>query len=140
MKAPTWFRWAAALLALPQAGTGAWAALAPRHWYDTFPGFGPLLVASEPPYNAHLATDAGAGFLATGVILLVAAWLGGWSHLRLALGAYVVFAAAHLLFHAFNPAPGLDDRANAVNLVVLVLASTVPALLLWIARPGRQIS
>jgi len=35
----------------------------------------PRLVAAEPPYNAHLATDAGAGLLASGLVLLVAAWL-----------------------------------------------------------------
>ncbi len=138
MRAPTWLRWAAALLALPQAVTGAWAAFAPRHWYDTFPGFGPLLVAAEPPYNAHLATDAGAGFLATGMMLLVAAATGGWAHLRLALTGFLVFAAAHLLFHAANPAPGLSDAENAVNVAVLTAATAFPALLLWIARPRED--
>ncbi len=65
-------------LAVPQLVTGAWAILRPAGWFADFPGIGPALVAAEPPFNRHLATDAGAGFLAIGVCLAVAV-VFGWS-------------------------------------------------------------
>ncbi len=65
-------RWGLALALAPaQLVTGLWAVLAPLAWFDDFPGLGPSLIAADPPYNQHLATDAGAGFLATGVALVV---------------------------------------------------------------------
>ena len=49
--------------------------LAPRWFFDTFPGFGLAWTAAYPPYNAHLMTDVGAAFTTIGVLLLIAAWL-----------------------------------------------------------------
>ena len=71
-----WVRVGMVVLAAPQLLIGLWAMLAPHHWYENFPGVHPHLISAEPPYNAHLATDAGIGFLCTGVGLLVAAAWG----------------------------------------------------------------
>ena len=119
------------LLALPQLVTGVWAVFAPESWFDSFPGFDPRLVAADPPYNAHLATDAGAGFLATGLALAVAAIWGRRSGVIIALVAYVGFSVPHVLFHAFNPAPGLTDREDVLNVVVLVSGLVFAAVLAW---------
>ena len=111
-------------LALPQAVIGIWAVLSPRGWYDSFPGIGPALVAAEPPYNAHLITDAGAGFLATGGLLLGASLLGGPVEIRVAAIGYLLFCAPHLVFHAAHPSPllpGLNDVLNVVLLGAQVL-------------------
>lgn len=132
-----WVRWAAVALAVPQLVTGLWAVLAPQHWYDTFPGFGPLLVASDPPFNAHLATDAGSGFLATGVILVLAAVWGERRVMQVALAGMVAFAAGHLWYHAAHPAPGLSDAENAVSVGSLVLALLIPIVLLVATRRPR---
>jgi hypothetical protein len=59
-----WVRLGLVALAVPQVVTGTWALVDASHWFDHFPGFDPRLAAAEPPFNAHLATDAGAGFLA----------------------------------------------------------------------------
>jgi hypothetical protein len=72
----TWVRIGLVALAVPQAVTGLWAILDPSGWFTEFPGFDPRLVAADPPYNAHLANDTGAGFLATAVALSLAAWWG----------------------------------------------------------------
>ena len=47
------------------AFVGAWALLAPRAFYDTFPssGFGPG-VGVDGPFNEHLIRDVGALYLA----------------------------------------------------------------------------
>lgn len=135
----TWLRWFVAALALPQLVTGLWAVTAPRHWYETFPGFGPMLVAADPPFNAHLATDAGAGFLATGVVLVLAAAWGERRLVQVALGGVLAFAMAHLSYHSVNPAPGLTDAEDVVSAIGLVLATVIPLALLWATRrPGKN--
>lgn len=123
-----WVRIALVALGLPNAATGLWAILAPEAWFDRFPGFDPRLVAAEPPYNAHLATDAGAGLLASGVVLLLGATLGDRRSVQLALIAFAVFAVPHAAYHVLNPAPGLssaEDAQNAGLLIFVVVASGV---------------
>jgi len=124
----TWVRIGLVALGVPNVATGLWAVLAPASWYDTFPGFDPRLVAAEPPFNAHLATDAGAGLFASGAVLLVGAWLGDRRSVALATVAFACFAVPHAAYHVLNPAPGLDageDLRNALTLVFVVVAAAV---------------
>ena len=130
---PRWIRLALVALGLPHLFAGAWAIIAPRRWFDDFPGFGPALVAAEPPYNAHLATDAGAGLLASGIVLLVAAWFGDRRSVRLGLVAYAAFAIPHAAYHTFHPAPGLTGAEDVQNAAVLVFAAVVSVGLWWAA-------
>lgn len=125
---PTWIRIALVALGLPNAAAGLWAVLAPESWFDRFPGWDPRLVAAEPPFNAHLATDAGAGLLASGVALLVAAWFADRRSVLLGVLAFAAFAVPHAAYHVLNPAPGLtnaEDVQNAVLLVFTVVAAVV---------------
>lgn len=110
-------------LAVPQLVIGLWAYLAPESWFDSFPEFDPRLVAAIPPYNEHLASDAGAGFLATGVALLVAVIWANRSGVRVALVAFAAFTAPHVLYHAAHPADLLSGAEDVVN--VLALSSTL---------------
>jgi hypothetical protein len=125
-----WLRPGLVALGLPQLVTGAWAVISPAGWYESFPGFGPALVAADGPYNAHLAADAGAGFLATGLVLLLAA-AGEPRAVRLALVGYVAFAMPHALYHVGHPSPGLSDAQNLLNAIVLAVAVAMALLLLW---------
>lgn len=136
-RAPLWVRLGTGVLAVPQLVTGLWAVLDARHWYRNFPGFDPRLLSADGPFNAHLATDAGAGFLATGVVLAAAAMWGRRSGLVLALVTYLIFAGAHLVFHSANPADGLTSAENARNVVTLAIGAAFPFLLLWGARAPR---
>jgi hypothetical protein len=121
------------VLAVPQLITGVWAVTATRRWYDSFPGVDPRLVAAEPPYNAHLATDAGAGFLATGVALVLAAAWGRRSGVLVALAAYIAFSLPHTVFHWANPAPGLSGTEDVVNVIALASALVFSLVLTWAA-------
>src|SRR5258707_688116 len=47
-------------LAVTGAVTGLWAYVAPRNWYDTFPGMGLSWLPQLGPYNEHFAKDVGA--------------------------------------------------------------------------------
>ena len=119
------------LLALPQLVTGVWAIVATKRWYESFPGFDPRLVAADPPYNGHLATDAGAGFLATGIALAFAAIWGRRSGVVVALVAYLSFSLPHTIFHWANPAPGLTGTEDVVNVAVLLSGIVFAAVLTW---------
>lgn len=126
---PRWVRLGSILaIAVPQLVTGAWAVVAPKHWFDHFPGVGPMLVAAEPPYNAHLASDAGAGFLAVGVAVAVAAILGRRMLMMFALGIYAVGTLPHVLYHAINPAPALSRAESTVSVMMLATGLAAAAV------------
>jgi hypothetical protein len=122
------------VLAPPLLVTGLWAVVTPEAWFEHFPGLGPQLVAAEPPFNAHLATDAGAGFLAIGVALLAAGLWARRSAVYLALLAYLISALSHLIYHAANPAPGLSHTAQVINIVLLASGVSTGAVLTWGTR------
>lgn len=136
---PPWVRLGLVVaLALPQLIVGLWAVLDPSGWYQDFPGIDPRLVAAEPPFNQHLATDAGAGFLATGVALVAAAAWRRRTGVLVALASLVAFAVPHLAYHATHPSDLLTSGERAVNLVVLVIPLVVAALLAWGCWPRRR--
>ena len=128
---------------------GLWATLAPSSFYDGFPGGGRHWVAGDGPYNAHLVGDAGVGFLAVGLVLLLAAV---WMDIRVvqaACGAVVVHDGPHLLFHLRHPNETLESRDSwlsngglafgmLIALVILVAVSRARANpdLLAVARAG----
>lgn len=124
-------------LALPQLVVGVWATLSPRGWFDDFPGFGPALAAAEPPFNPHLVTDAGAGFLATGGLLLIACLHGGRAEVRMGAVAYLLFSVPHLVFHVAHPSPRLAAFNDALN-VVLIGTQALGALVLILLTTHRK--
>lgn len=132
-------RIAAALVAFPQLMTGIWAVVSPRTWYDDFPGVGPELVSAIPPYNDHLATDAGAGLLATALAVMIAAWWGDLAALRIGLLGFLVFVGLHGFFHLTNPSPHLSAGENAYSSGVLVVEFGLALILLVLAtRTARS--
>lgn len=137
---PVWVRLGLVALAVPQAITGGWALLDGAGWFESFPGFDPRLVGAEPPFNAHLAADAGAGFLATAVALVMAAWWGERRVVWLALATYAAFAVPHLVYHWANPAPALSDAENLRNVITLVIAAGLPLVLWWGSRQEERSS
>lgn len=131
---PQWVRIGLVALGIPNVLTGVWAVAAPDSWFDKFPGWDPRLVAAEPPFNAHLATDAGAGLLASGVVLLGAAWLADRRTTQLALVAFAAFAIPHAGWHALNPSDQLTAAEDAQNIAVLVLSAVIALALLFGSR------
>src|SRR5436190_23852061 len=83
------------LLGLPQLAIGVWAIASPRGWFGTFPGGGEHWLPAYGAFDSHLATDVGAGFIAIGAILLLAAL---WLERRLVQAtsiAYLAYAIPH---------------------------------------------
>jgi hypothetical protein len=129
-----------AVLAGVDLGTGIWAVAAPSDWYLNFPGFGHHWVSSAGLFNEHLTTDAGAGFLAVGAVLALAAVWAARPVLVTALVALVAQTLPHFIFHLAHPNPLLSTADTIVGvwgigaecLIGMVLLAVV-----LVAPPGR---
>ncbi len=116
---------------------GCWALFLPRVFYDTFPGFGRVWIATDGPYNEHFVRDLGALNLALGL-------LAGLSLLRPKLASPFAVGLAtlgynlpHFIYHAsmlrhYEP---IDQVGNMVALGGALAAS----LVLLAARPAPDV-
>ena len=113
------------VLCVTSLWTGGWAYLAPRSFYDDFPGGGTNWVSLLPPFNEHLTTDVGGFYLAFGVLF-------GWAAVTLArallaplLTAYLLASLLHVGYHVTH----LDGYSNAdkvgqtLGFVILILVA-----------------
>lgn len=117
-----WVTFVLWLVAVPNIVTGLWAVADPRHWYDTFPGWAPHLVAAHPPFNEHLALDAGAGLLAVGVISASAALARSRpAHVVAAVGL-LAFSVPHATYHVLHPSEILSAAEEAPGTISLLLS------------------
>jgi hypothetical protein len=108
-------RGALVLVAAAQAEIGAWGVIAPRSFFNTFPGFGHHWVAPLGSFDEHLVRDYAAAELGFAVLLLCAAI---WFERRLVLVAGAAFLAAtlpHFLYHLTTT----DDLATGDNVASL---------------------
>src|SRR5437763_17176837 len=95
-----WLRGGLAVLAVTPAYVGIWATVAPRGFYDTFPGAGHHWVSAVGAYDEHLVRDVGALYLGSLVLLAFAfAWLDR-RLVQAALVSYAVGGLPHLVYHA----------------------------------------
>ena len=116
-----------ALLGLIGLQVGVWALLAPRSFYDDFPGGGRHWVAADGPYNEHLIRDVGALNLALLAVVIVALVTRTSSSIRAAALAWLVYSLPHLVYHA-NHLHLLDDTGDKVlNVAALSLAVVLSA-------------
>lgn len=127
-----WVRPVMILLAVPNIFTGLWALAAPQNWFDNFPGWAPSLVAAYPPFNEHLATDAGAGLFASGVLMLFAVLRPSREVVLAACIGYLAFALPHFVFHLVNPSDLLAASEDATSTFTLALAVVgAGVVLMW---------
>lgn len=115
------------VLCVASLWTGGWAYLAPRSFYDDFPGGGSNWVSLLPPFNEHLTTDVGGFYLAFGVLF-------GWAVVTLArsllvalLTAYLLASVLHVGYHlthleGYSTADKVGQTLGFVILIVLALA------------------
>lgn len=124
------------LLGVLHLSWGIPAVLAPRWFFDHFPGFGQAWTAAYPPYNAHLMTDVGAAFLTLGALLVAAAWLADRRVTRVVLAGVLLFSTVHLAFHLGHHG-ALAGAGLAASLVSLALGVLAPSALLMLSRWRR---
>ena len=133
MTTQRWVRIALGYLIVVNGQIGVWALLAPRSFYDSFPGLGRAWVSVDGPFNEHLVRDVGALNLALAV-LCVAAWVWlGRQLVSVAGGATLVWGVPHTIYHLVNT-DGLDGPDLAASLSGLVLFTVVGGGLIWASR------
>jgi hypothetical protein len=115
-----------AILGGSGAVTGLWAYVAPRHWYQTFPGFGMSWLPSLGPYNEHFVKDVGAMFLALAAVTAVTFVLvANQTLVRVTALMWLVFNTLHCVYHLsmLHMYNTRDATLNGILLPLLVLAA-----------------
>ncbi|CAN5617612.1 hypothetical protein BH20ACT2_BH20ACT2_17390 [soil metagenome] len=131
----TWRDVILAAFAVQWTGTGLWAVLAPRSFYDTFPGGGRQWIAVDGPFNEHLLRDVGGLFCALGVLAAFALWQRSPAVVRAAGLAITVFSVPHVLYHLANTdvlstgdvVASVGSLAIGLTLAVALVISPAPA-------------
>jgi hypothetical protein len=114
-----------AALGLSAAYPGIWATVAPRSFFDTFPGAGHHWTAALPAYNVHLVADVGAFYLA---FALLFAWASARPSKELVVPvgtAFALFSALHLGWHVahLDRISTTDAVAQTISLAAVLVAS-----------------
>jgi hypothetical protein len=126
-----WLRGGMAVMAVTPALVGIWALVAPRGFYDDFPGAGHHWVSAVGPYDEHLVRDVGALYLGA-LVLLALAWT--WLDRRLVqatLISYAVAALPHLIYHS-TALDGFSTGDGVAEIGGLALNVLLPLGLLFV--------
>jgi hypothetical protein len=131
-----------AIVAIGYVGVGAWAALAPRSFYDNFPGGGRHWVSVDGPFNEHLVRDVGTLNLALAAVTIAALVRPGRYLVQVVAAATLVYSAPHFLYHLFH-LDLLDTSDQVAQVVSLSITVIAPVLLLahtWRANQQARTS
>jgi hypothetical protein len=118
-------------LALTIGLVSAWILIAPKGFYDSFPGGGSHWVSALPPYNEHLERDFGAAGLGLAVLAALAAW---WMDRRVVQAAAISILVAgipHLAYH-LTTTEHYSTGDNIGSLTGLALDVLLPLAILYL--------
>jgi hypothetical protein len=117
------------LVAAAQAEVALWGLLAPRSFFDDFPGAGRHWVSALGPYNEHLLRDYAAAELVLAVLLLGAAV---WFERRFVIVAGIAFLVGTLPHFAYHLTTTESfstlDNVGSLGAFVLELALVAVAI------------
>jgi hypothetical protein len=114
-----------------------WILIAPRGFYDSFPGGGSHWVSALPPYNEHLERDFGAAGLGLAVLAALAAV---WMERRVVQAAAIAILVAglpHLAYH-LTTTGRYSTGDNVGSLTGLALDVLLPVALLYLVSDRGQ--
>jgi hypothetical protein len=124
-------------LAITIGWLAVWILVAPRGFYDNFPGGSTHWVSALPPYNEHLERDFGAASLGLALLAALAAW---WMEKRMVQAAALTLLAAglpHLIYH-LTTTEHYSTGDNVASLIGLALDVLLPLGLLYLASDAAQ--
>lgn len=133
----TTIRIALIYLAITIGWLAIWILIAPRGFYDNFPGGSTNWVSALPPYNEHLERDFGAASLGLALLSVLAAY---WMEKRVVQAAAITILAAglpHLIYH-LTTTGHYSTGDNVASLIGLALDVVVPLGLLYLASDAAQ--
>jgi hypothetical protein len=114
-----------------------WILVAPRGFYDNFPGGSAHWVSALPPYNEHLERDFGVASLGLAVLAGLAAY---WMDRRVIQATALAMLAAglpHVVYH-LTTTEHYSTGDNVASLIGLALDVVVPLGLLYLVSDGLQ--
>jgi len=124
-------------LAITTGILAVWILIAPRSFYDDFPGGPAHWVSALPPYNEHLERDFGATSLGIALLTALAAY---WMDRRVVQAAALTWIAAglpHLIYH-LTTTGDYSTGDNLASLFGLTLDVLLPLGILYLASEGAQ--
>jgi hypothetical protein len=114
-----------------------WILIAPRGFYDTFPGGGVHWVSALPPYNEHLERDFGATSLALAVLAGLAALWMDRRVIQAASISLLVAGVPHLVYH-LTTTGHYSTGDNVASITGLALDALLPLALLYLVSDHAQ--
>lgn len=132
-----WIRVALVYLAVTIGVVSVWILLAPKGFYEDFPGGSVHWVSALPPYNEHLERDFGAAGLGLALLAGLAAF---WMERRLVQAAAICLFAAgapHLAYHTTTTGH-YSFGDNAASIAALALDVLLPLAVLYLASDHAQ--
>jgi hypothetical protein len=130
-------RFALTYLAVTVGLVAAWILIAPKGFYDDFPGGSAHWVSALPPYNEHLERDFGAAGLGLAVLAGLAAY---WMEKRVVQAAAIsllVGGLPHLAYH-LTTTDHYSTVDNIGSLAGLTLDALLPLALLYLVSGRAQ--
>jgi hypothetical protein len=124
-------------LAITTGILAVWILVAPRSFYDDFPGGPAHWVSALPPYNEHLERDFGAASLGIALLTGLAAY---WMDRRVIQAAALTWIAAglpHLIYH-LTTTEHYSTGDNVASLIGLTLDVLLPLAILYLVSEGAQ--
>jgi len=124
-------------LTITTAVLAVWILVAPRSFYDDFPGGPAHWVSALPPYNEHLERDFGAASLGLALLTGLAAY---WMDRRVVQAAAATWVAAglpHLIYH-LTTTDRYSTSDNVFSLLGLTLDVLLPLGILYLASAGAR--
>lgn len=132
-------RIALVLVGLGQLEVGIWGEVAPRSFFDNFPGAGHHWLIHLGSYNEHLLRDYAAAELGLGVLLIAAALWFGRKVVLVAGTAFLFATVPHFAYH-LTTTDRLSGTDNALSLgsFAVEIALVAAAMLVVLRTPERR--
>jgi hypothetical protein len=130
-------RFALIYMAVGVGVLAVWILIAPRGFYDNFPGGSTHWVSALPPYNEHLERDFGGAALGLALLAVLAAV---WMERRVVQAAAITLFAAglpHLIYH-LTTTEHYSTGDNVASITGLALNVFFPLALLYVVSDHAQ--
>jgi hypothetical protein len=130
-------RFALIYLVVTIGWVAAWILIAPKGFYENFPGASAHWVSALPPYNEHLERDFGAAALGLAVLVALAAVWMERRVLQAAAISLLVAGVPHLAYH-LTTTEHYSTGDNVASLTALAVWVLLPLALLYLVSDRAQ--